>query len=157
MGITFPGYNYLGPGNPTNSGPPVNKVDAIAKQHDEDYDKATMELEITGDVERGKRRIREADERFIDDMKDVDPAGAHEFIGKHAGITGILVKSNLEKVLDTILYPSLKAGEPNNDTGCRASIKSFVLRHKVPCVGGAVLTAIGVLSTPVVGCYLLLT
>lgn len=152
--LTLPGYNYLGPGNDIDNGPPVNAVDEIAKKHDEDYEKITMEHQVTGDLEESKRKIREADKEFINNMKDVEAPTVHEFIGKHAGITGILVKSTLEKVMDTLLYPRLKDGEANNDTGWRSSVKRFVLRHKVCSVGGAAVSLLGLLSSPV-GCYLL--
>jgi hypothetical protein len=34
---TYPGSNYIGPGNPNNSGEPVNAQDALAYQHDHQY------------------------------------------------------------------------------------------------------------------------
>ena len=34
---TLPGYNYLGPGNPVDDFPPQNEDDAIARDHDMDY------------------------------------------------------------------------------------------------------------------------
>ena len=37
----FPGHNYLGPGNPTNNGQPVDSDDRIAQAHDIAYDNAT--------------------------------------------------------------------------------------------------------------------
>lgn len=152
--LTLPGYKYLGPGNHTDKGPPVNAVDAIAKEHDEDYEIITMEHKITGDVEESKQKIQEADKKFIENMKDVEASNTHEFIGKHMGITGILAKTTIESVLDTILYPRLKAGEKNEDTGYRSSIKRFVLKHKVISLSGVTVSLLGLLSSPV-GCYLL--
>ena len=38
--IMFPGHNYLGPGNPTNNGQPVDSDDRIAQVHDIAYDNA---------------------------------------------------------------------------------------------------------------------
>nr|UVF58812.1 MAG: VP1 [Ecsensius stictus parvovirus] len=38
-GLTIPGYNYLGPGNSLDSGPPLNSLDELAKTHDEGYQK----------------------------------------------------------------------------------------------------------------------
>lgn len=36
-GLALPGYNYLGPGNDLNNGPPTDRNDAIAQDHDYDY------------------------------------------------------------------------------------------------------------------------
>lgn len=153
--LTLPGYKYLGPGNDVDKGPPVNAIDAIAKKHDEDYEKVTMELKETGDVEEGKKKIQEADKKFIENLADIEASTVHEFIGKHVGITGILAKSTLEKVLNTILYPRLRTDdEINADKGYRSSIKRFVLNHKVMSVGGATVTLLGLLCSPV-GCYFL--
>lgn len=37
-GLTLPGSNYIGPGNSLNKGKPTDRGDAIALQHDKDYD-----------------------------------------------------------------------------------------------------------------------
>nr|ALK01958.1 minor structural protein [Tetraparvovirus ungulate1] len=37
-GLLVPGYNYVGPGNPLDNGPPQGPVDEAAKHHDERYD-----------------------------------------------------------------------------------------------------------------------
>ena len=37
-GLTLPGYKYCGPGNPLDSGQPVNELDAICEEHDYCYD-----------------------------------------------------------------------------------------------------------------------
>lgn len=36
-GLTLPGYNYCGPGNPLDNGPPTNELDQICRQHDIAY------------------------------------------------------------------------------------------------------------------------
>ena len=38
-GLTLPGSNYIGPGNPLHSGKPKSKADAAARLHDIDYDR----------------------------------------------------------------------------------------------------------------------
>ena len=38
-GLTLPGYNYCGPGNPLDNGKPVNELDAICERHDYCYSK----------------------------------------------------------------------------------------------------------------------
>lgn len=45
-GLTLPGYNYVGPGNPLDNGPPQGPVDEAAKHHDERYE----ELLSHGDI-----------------------------------------------------------------------------------------------------------
>lgn len=42
-GLVVPGYKYLGPLNGLDKGPPVNKADAVAKEHDIEYDKLLKE------------------------------------------------------------------------------------------------------------------
>ena len=37
-GLTLPGYNYCGPGNPLDSGLPTNELDAVCMTHDYCYD-----------------------------------------------------------------------------------------------------------------------
>ena len=36
-GLTLPGYNYCGPGNPLDNGPPTNELDEICREHDIAY------------------------------------------------------------------------------------------------------------------------
>ena len=38
-GLTLPGYNYYGPGNPLDNGKPVNELDVIFERHDHCYSK----------------------------------------------------------------------------------------------------------------------
>lgn len=52
--MSLPGHNYLGPGNKTNNGPPVDSDDAIAQQHDIAYSRA-----------RSVSSIRSADRQAI--------------------------------------------------------------------------------------------
>ena len=44
-GLTLPGYNYCGPGNPLNSGLPVNKLDEVCMVHDYCYDSGLSKSE----------------------------------------------------------------------------------------------------------------
>lgn len=37
-GLVYPGTKYIGPGNPMNLGAPTSKADALAFQHDKDYE-----------------------------------------------------------------------------------------------------------------------
>lgn len=54
---TLPGHNYIGPGNPTPGGFPVDKDDLIALRHDYEYKYASTEEDI-----------READRTAISDF-----------------------------------------------------------------------------------------
>ena len=50
-GLTLPGYNYCGPGNPLNNGKPTNELDAICETHDYCYsdnptDKSTCDKQM---------------------------------------------------------------------------------------------------------------
>lgn len=45
--MLYPGHKYLGPGNPTNNGDPVDWDDEIAREHDLAYDKANTQQDIT--------------------------------------------------------------------------------------------------------------
>ena len=38
-GLTLPGYNYCGPGNPLKNGKPINELNAICERHDYCYSK----------------------------------------------------------------------------------------------------------------------
>ncbi|XP_077550671.1 uncharacterized protein LOC144163838 [Haemaphysalis longicornis] len=44
--FVFPGYRYLGPGNPLNNGQPVDEDDRIAQQHDQAYSLAQCDSDI---------------------------------------------------------------------------------------------------------------
>lgn len=46
MKLMLPGgYRYCGPGNPINNGQPINKLDAICRQHDLCYENDVNEQE----------------------------------------------------------------------------------------------------------------
>lgn len=65
-GFTLPGYNYLGPFNAEDNGPPTSRSDAVAAIHDDDY-KAM-----------GRRSYiypSESDDRFIDETDDAKDYG----------------------------------------------------------------------------------
>lgn len=44
-GLTLPGYNYCGPGNPLDNGPPVNQLDEVCMNHDYCYDSGLSKSE----------------------------------------------------------------------------------------------------------------
>lgn len=101
---TLPGYNYLGPGNILNKGPPLNDIDADAQQHDIAYDKAQTSKEVS-----------KADEIFVNQAKDhiVESINLNDkplnTIGSIVGAVGIGTKQAVEKHTG-IIYPSIVSG-----------------------------------------------
>ncbi len=90
--LTLPGYKYLGPGNPLNSGKPINEADSIAERHDWEYNSA-----------KHKEDIFESDNKAIDDFRESfinNPS-----IGSAAGYIGLGIKHNFEKAIDKVIYP----------------------------------------------------
>lgn len=104
--FTLPGFHYLGPGGRSTNGPPVNIVDAIAKQHDEAYDLAIDEFKDTHNVKRIAEEIKKADEKFLEDMRKTRAMTAKEALGKAVGLAGIGIKSVVENSLGVTLYPN---------------------------------------------------
>lgn len=75
-GWVVPGYKYLGPFNPLNSGKPVNKADRAAQKHDFAYSKY---------IKSGKNPylyFNKADQDFLDELKTDDSFGG--YLGKAA-------------------------------------------------------------------------
>lgn len=92
MGTLYPQHRYLGPGNPTSNGVPVDSDDFIAQQHDEAYDKATTFEEIQA-----------ADDRAIKDFAAdaIQNKNFHSVIGA----AGLSVKRSIEAIYGPI-YPT---------------------------------------------------
>jgi len=88
--LTLPGYNYLGPGNPLDSGTPVNKTDQIAEKHDWAYHYAKSDSDIF-----------KADHQAIQEFGNESGLGA--FLGKY----GLEAKNLIEeKLIGKSIYPS---------------------------------------------------
>jgi hypothetical protein len=107
IGFTVPGFNYLGPGNPLDNGPPTNRVDEVARQHDLRYSEAQLLFEQNHDSEEVFKYIQEADDSFLVDLSEIEPTSYTESFGKIIGKTGIGLKRGVENILHTTLYPSL--------------------------------------------------
>lgn len=90
----WPGHNYLGPGNPLENGPTVDKADEIAKRHDYAYHNAQTASDITT---ADKQAIGEFGLDFI----------KHPNISSLAGAVGLTTKFGVEKLIGTHLYPNL--------------------------------------------------
>lgn len=109
---TWPGYNYLGPGNPLEAGPPTNYSDVIAKNHDYNYHESTTEEEIA-------KHDRTAIEQFEAISKQTKKSEVFlpnmpfsivttTDIGAELGKDFLSVKENMEKITGTI-YPDIEA------------------------------------------------
>lgn len=104
-----PGYNYLGPGNPIDNGPPTNKIDEVARKHDLDYDEAERTFASTGNIEQAFENIHKADKEFLRSVSELEPGTYSEFFGKYIGQAGIGIKSQVEGILHSTLYPKFES------------------------------------------------
>jgi hypothetical protein len=68
-GLVLPGYKYCGPGNPLNSGAPVNELDAVCMNHDYCYDSGTSKSEC--------------DKTMLSDLKHTKSKTFGEKLAKH--------------------------------------------------------------------------
>lgn len=88
----FPGHKYLGPGNKLNSGEPVDSDDAIAREHDHDYEVATCKEDV-----------------HIADKKAIFSFILDWIINKNwhsaVGAFGLSCKHVTERLMKRVLYP----------------------------------------------------
>lgn len=125
--FTLPGFNYLGPGGKEDNGPPTNPIDAIAKEHDEAYDKVIDGFKETHNVKRSIEEIEEADQKFLQDIEKARVTTAKEAIGKAVGFVGIGVKAAVEKALGFTVYPDfdkIKANETVNKDEIKVKVQA---------------------------------
>uniref|UniRef100_A0A1B6J7I8 Phospholipase A2-like domain-containing protein n=1 Tax=Homalodisca liturata TaxID=320908 RepID=A0A1B6J7I8_9HEMI len=113
--FTLPGFNYLGPGSRTNNGPPTNIVDAIAQRHDEAYSQAIKAFQRSRDTKQSMQKIEQADQRFLEEMRQVQASTNAEILGKAVGLVGISLKAAVEKLLGYTLYPSFEKGKDDSE------------------------------------------
>ena len=92
-GYTVPGLTYMGPGNSTNLGEPVNYSDYLSKLHDLRYAHASYQTKnkIINKAQY-EDKINYADHEFTREQSIWDPVG---LIGK----VGIGAKMSFEKVI----------------------------------------------------------
>lgn len=95
--MNFPRHRYLGPGNPLDNGPPVDRDDEIARQHDTEYEQATA-----------AEHIRASDRKAIGSFgRDFITTGNwHSAVGA----LGLGAKYGVESVTG-VLYPRLPTQE----------------------------------------------
>lgn len=72
-GLTLPGYNYLGPFNAKNNGPPTTESDRLAQKHDDQYEIIQRK---SGSRIRAYTRYNEFDKEFIENAIKEDDYGA---------------------------------------------------------------------------------
>ena len=89
-GFVLPGYNYLGPGNSLNRGPPVNATDGIAQAHDHEYHNA-----------KSVEDIRRSDRTAIREFSKQAFKGS---LGGVIGAAGIGLKYGVESITG-VQYP----------------------------------------------------
>lgn len=92
--ILYPGYKYLGPGNPLNNGKPINSTDEIARVHDHEYAKASHKNDI---YKADWKAIKHFSKDFI---KTGRPAA-------FVGAAGLGVKTAFERFNNRIIYPNI--------------------------------------------------
>jgi hypothetical protein len=96
QGLVLPGSKYIGPGNSLDKGAPVSKGDAIAYQHDLDYDKLLAAAKNPNDVYLGysnadKKALKEA-------WRHAKKGDAHSLaVAAGLGIKKLAYKSGLTK------------------------------------------------------------
>lgn len=90
-GLVLPGYKYLGPLNSLDKGEPVNEADAIAFDHDVEYNRAQSDSDV-----------RNADWKAINRFGKSASSGS---FGGLVGALGIGTKYAVES-LTGVLYPN---------------------------------------------------
>lgn len=107
-GLLLPGHNYIGPGNSMPNGPPIDIDDAIAMQHDIEYEKA----ESADDIRRMRELIYQADVKAIFDFYKEwkDNYNWHALIGS----AGLTLKAGFELLLGRPLHPTELKRQPNS-------------------------------------------
>lgn len=113
----LPFHRYIGPGNPSENGPPVDEDDKIARQHDHNYDRA-----------RSDEEVRAADRQAIANFRRnwVRDKNWHSFIGD----VGLSLKYLIESYTG-VIYPDVDDMVIENDE-CRIIVVNNFL--KLHCV-----------------------
>lgn len=110
-GLTLPGTDYVGPGNPINIDAPRHGADAIAKEHDITYDNLSKDSRIK-DKTAFAEAVAKADEVAIDQFYD-DYQQSGRWQSK-VGELGLRAKSTLEKLTGP-LYPTQQEEDAHHE------------------------------------------
>ena len=104
--LGFLGYNYCGPNTKLEGQKPSNKIDRICEQHD--YSFEAIEKAKKAGIDRATREAmtREADERMLQQLRDIKPEGLSEKIGHTISRLGIGAKVLAEDLglIDKLKY-----------------------------------------------------
>lgn len=101
-GYVPPPFNYLGPGNSLDIGPPYNEIDADAQKHDNQYNVAKTSEEVhQSDLEF----LSHAGDHIIEGISG--KGSISNTLGAIAGGIGIGAKHLTEKAAGKVIYPSL--------------------------------------------------
>lgn len=63
----------MGPGNSLKAGEPSNKLDAIAQQHDKEYESVERHFKKTKNLKEFTRQVHESDDKFIKEVSAYKP------------------------------------------------------------------------------------
>lgn len=103
-GATLPGSDYIGPGNPIHVDAPRDNADAIAKEHDVEYDRIiryaqTHDLTYTDFVNQIRAADTAAQEKFREDF--ATSSNWRSYVARH----GLRLKSAVERTVGHIYPP----------------------------------------------------
>lgn len=124
-GLTLPGYKYLGPGNSLNRGVPVNKLDAVAKKHDEQYHKITEYYKKTKNKKRFEEQVRQADSEFLQEVSEIAPDSTYDAFAKYLATGGIGTKFLVETVTG-VIYPNPDSSDPDKMDAAPGNTSSII-------------------------------
>lgn len=100
----YPGHKYLGPGNPLNNGTPVDSADRIAEKHDWAYHFASSAEDIfSADAIAIKEFFKDSVSSFS--------------LPSLVGAVGLSVKTGVEHIVGSPLYPSMPSGTKRPASG----------------------------------------
>lgn len=106
--LTWPGYNYLGPGNELDDSEPVDSADRIAYIHDILYDVLPYDADASD---------RLAIDLFVEDFQDT--GNWHDLLGS----VGLLVKRSFESIYGQIYPNSMSKSHGGREDYKRAQSK----------------------------------
>jgi len=91
-------YNYCGPMNTLDNGPPTNKTDAICEKHDYAYDKA-----LSAPRSDQKALFRNADNQMLENLQSIDDfQDMNERLGYYIAKGGISAKIGIEDTVSKL-------------------------------------------------------
>lgn len=92
------GYRYCGPFNDLSNGAPKNGLDSLCQQHDNAYDQAFK----APDKQQSQQLERQADNDLLGSLKQYQPSGITEHLGKWLAQGAIGGKVGIENAVRRI-------------------------------------------------------